>query len=122
LFVVDNERGKRVAVTVAGVTEVCPPSRPNGHFDCEVRLSAGSAQAAAGGAVTEPTPLEVRALLSAGDDRHFAGTVTLLPPAGVSVVSDIDDTVKVTDVHDRDELLANTFIRPYRAVDGMADL
>jgi phosphatidate phosphatase APP1 len=36
-------------------------------------------------------------------------------------VSDIDDTVKESHVTDRGELLANTFLREFRAVAGMAE-
>jgi phosphatidate phosphatase APP1 len=32
---------------------------------------------------------------------------------GVSVVSDIDDTVKASNVVDRSDLLPNTFLRPF---------
>jgi phosphatidate phosphatase APP1 len=33
---------------------------------------------------------------------------------GVSVISDIDDTVKTSNVVDRSDLLANTFLRPFQ--------
>jgi phosphatidate phosphatase APP1 len=36
------------------------------------------------------------------------------------VVSDIDDTVKVSEVHDRTALLDNTFFQDFRPVPGMA--
>ncbi|MBI4860622.1 MAG: App1 family protein, partial [Candidatus Riflebacteria bacterium] len=61
------------------------------------------------------------ALLGEGDSRRFEGSAALVGKRGVSVISDIDDTVKVTDVANRRELLANTFIRPFKAVAGMAD-
>lgn len=50
------------------------------------------------------------------------GRVECIPHAGLSVISDIDDTVKLTNVADRRELLANTFLRPFQAVQGMAEL
>jgi phosphatidate phosphatase APP1 len=37
------------------------------------------------------------------------------------VISDVDDTVKVSQVRDRRELLANTFLRAFRGVPGMAE-
>jgi phosphatidate phosphatase APP1 len=42
--------------------------------------------------------------------------------AGLSVISDIDDTVKETNVANRRELLANTFVRDFRAVPGIVDV
>ena len=46
----------------------------------------------------------------------------LVEEVGLSVISDIDDTVKVTQVADREKMLRNTFLRSYVAVPGMADL
>ena len=36
------------------------------------------------------------------------------------MISDIDDTIKVSEVADRKALLRNTFLKPFEAVDGMA--
>jgi hypothetical protein len=44
----------------------------------------------------------------------------LIPETGVSLVSDIDDTIKVTNVRQRREMLVNTFLKPFEAIDGMA--
>lgn len=46
--------------------------------------------------------------------------IELLESDGLSVVSDIDDTIKDSNVLDRRELLMNTFVRDYRCVDGMS--
>ena len=48
--------------------------------------------------------------------------VQMIDEEGLSVVSDIDDTVKVTNVADRRELLANTLLREFSAVPGMAEI
>jgi phosphatidate phosphatase APP1 len=56
-----------------------------------------------------------------GDGRVFAGRVLLLAAEGLSVVSDIDDTIKVTNVRNRKETLENTFLRAFQAVPGMAE-
>ena len=49
------------------------------------------------------------------------GTIQLLAPTGISVISDIDDTIKISDVRDHKDLLRNTFCRPYQPVPGMAE-
>ncbi|KAL6063031.1 nucleolar DEAD-box protein required for synthesis of 60S ribosomal subunit [Balamuthia mandrillaris] len=41
---------------------------------------------------------------------------------GLSVISDIDDTIKVSHVADKKLLMQNTFMRPFEAVPGMARL
>jgi len=65
----------------------------------------------------------------AADERSGAapvepgtGRIHLVDEEGVSVISDIDDTVKVTNVADRRELLANTLLREFHAVPGMPDV
>src|SRR6185295_2069331 len=48
------------------------------------------------------------------------GQAYLLPPTGESVISDIDDTLKHSQVACKKTLLANTFLRPYETIPGMA--
>jgi len=59
-------------------------------------------------------------------DRSMPPARVLLPlvgPEGVTVISDIDDTVKVTEVfRGHGKVLENTFFREFRAVDGMPEL
>ena len=108
-FTVDNERGKRLAVRLGNDVYTLPASRPNGHFSGVIELSA------------EP-PAQFAVETAAHDSRRFTGELLAIPPTGLSIVSDIDDTIKISQVLDTSELLRNTFLRPYRAVPGMADL
>lgn len=58
------------------------------------------------------------------DDGHGAGKgrIRFLEPEGLSVVSDIDDTVKVTHVPaGKRTVLRNTFLKEFRAADGMRE-
>lgn len=73
----------------------------------------------AGPETKEGTNRPVR-LISRG--RTFEGKVLLIGPEGLTVVTDIDDTIKISSVTDRKELMANTFFRPWKAVPGMAAL
>lgn len=123
-FFVDNERGKRVLVRVgSGVaTRWIQPGRSaaNGRFSGELRLHASDAaillsQAADNGGWT-PTATRPRR----GDGNVFSGRVHLVPPEGLSVVTDIDDTIKVSEVRDRQALLERTFLREFEAADGAA--
>jgi len=50
------------------------------------------------------------------------GVVHLPTPRGLSVISDIDDTIKFTNVGNKRELLANTFLRSFRSIEGMPEL
>ncbi len=54
--------------------------------------------------------------------KPVPGAIHLLERTGTSVVSDIDDTIKDSGVGNRKELLANTFLRDFRSIEGMADV
>lgn len=116
-FFVDNERGKEIAVQVGGKTFDLEPSSEDGHFFGSLRLDAQTAKRLA-----PDGRLRYLALTDEKDTRHFVGTIHLVPPAGVSVISDIDDTIKVTEVTDRKKLVENTFFLPFCAVEGMPEL
>jgi hypothetical protein len=46
------------------------------------------------------------------------GKIHLLDWRGLSIVSDIDDTIKISEVIDKIRLVANTFIHGFRVVEG----
>src|SRR5215472_797392 len=57
-----------------------------------------------------------------GQDAPGTGSVQLLEPTGDSVISDIDDTIKITEIPAGAEIVArNTFFRNFAAVAGMAE-
>jgi hypothetical protein len=66
--------------------------------------------------------IAMRAWLSSEDHVEAEGAAFVLPRRGVSIVSDIDDTIKESNVANRRELLANTFLREFEAIDGMPAL
>jgi len=120
-FLVDNERGKRIAVRLGDKVYDAGTSEPNGHFSALLRFSAAEADDLRRNADRQGW-LEFRAVTRRDDSRTFAGRVQWLVPEGVSVISDIDDTIKISNVQDRQDLLANTFLRAFRPVPGAAPL
>ena len=116
-FVVDNERGKSISVRVGGRESPIGQSPANGHVRGEFQLTDVELGALAG---AEAKSLFFQAVTRAGDAREFRGTALLLGDTGVSVISDVDDTIKVSHVRDRQALLRKTFYEPFQAVDGMA--
>ena len=115
MFLVDNQRGKRIKCRLGDKEVVCNSSRPNGHFAGSSSMSKRPT-----GPGSAYSWLRVEVVPPPGDERHFAGHVQLVPPKGISVISDIDDTIKDSVVLDKKELMANTFLRPCRAIAGMA--
>ncbi len=56
-------------------------------------------------------------------EEHFGeGRIRLIPQQGISIISDIDDTIKVTNIPlGSNEILNNTFFAPFKKVPGMSD-
>lgn len=111
VFLVDNERKKEISVALCGRRFDLAPTGPDGHSRTILQLPA---EALTG----EPEP--VTAILDEGDTREFVGCVYPLLPEGVSVISDIDDTIKISNVRDKKALLSNTFLKEFVAVPGLA--
>lgn len=114
-LVSDNERDEKVKIRLGGKTYTMPESSNGGRFTEEIMLSDN----------------EVRRLMDSNgwihytatsqDNRAFLGKVQLTGPNGVSVISDVDDTIKVTEVYkDKKTMLINTFNRPMKAAPGMS--
>lgn len=116
LFLVDAERGKRILITTpAGIADLGKSAADGTFFGC-VRLPAP----VPGGRQTNKVLFE--ALLAPGDSRRFSGEIRLVESTGFTVISDIDDTIKVTCVRDRKAMLRNSLLLPFRSVPGMAKL
>ena len=114
-FLVDNERGKQVSIVLGAKTYTLNPSERDGHFTGKLKISNDiMRQFAKDGRV------HFRAVTRPGDERHFSGEIHLIEPTGFSVISDIDDTIKVSGVSDKQQLVENTFLKPFQPVEGMS--
>jgi hypothetical protein len=116
LFMVDNERNKTVRLPMKFRTFTMPKTKANGRSVADIELRrielGGSLQNAANGRMT------VRAPFAVGDIKGHVET-PILSAMGISVISDIDDTIKVSEVLDRKALLQNTFLKTFRATSGL---
>ena len=130
LFLVDHERGKKVFVRCGTNEFFGGKSSADGTFGAEVLLREADLERRA-----PPRPVEhglelraepvlgapFKAILRPGDPRIFTGVLFPLEAEGLSVISDIDDTIKITEVRDKQATLRNTFLREFQAVPGMAE-
>lgn len=116
LFTVDCERGKALQIVLGGQSFDLPKSGPNGHFRTTLRLPDAM--------VAGQKRLTFTAVLRDGDKRRFAGEILPQPDTRSHplVISDVDDTIKLSEVRDRAALRLNTFCRPFRPVPGMAEI
>ena len=118
-FLVDNERGKKFSILLDGMPFLLGSSAANGHFQSRlIWKPSGSALAAA---ATNGT-LSLKVAFNETGGRTAPLEVHFLEPTGLSVISDIDDTIKVSDVLNRKALLKNTFCCPFQPVTGMAEV
>lgn len=112
MFLVDNKRGKRLALHLAGASACSAASGANGHFSVSLRLAAAAAPP--GSTATVRTDPRAR------DGRVFEGAVHFPSAGSFGVISDIDDTLKITGVlRSRRDLLRDTFSKPFEAFPGM---
>ena len=121
-FLVDNERGKEIAIRLGGQCHIIGTSQADGHFRGKVHISPEETAQAQAAEVAESEWLRFQAVTRKDDARAFVGGIQLIGTEGISVISDIDDTIKITGVADRPALVQNTFLRNFEAVPGMARL
>jgi phosphatidate phosphatase APP1 len=116
-------RGKRIAMRVGDeVISLAKPSQRNGQFLDSLRLDADRAKQLAAPSRSHSCWLRLEVVSPASATARVPGQVNLIDETGVSVISDIDDTIKHSNVANRRELLRNTFLREFRPVSGMAEL
>lgn len=114
MFMVDNERNKSVSVAIAGKVFDLAPSAEDGHFAGTFEIDEAQARPWA-----RNNLLDVSALTRESDPRTFATRLVLVEDEGVTLISDVDDTIKISEVTDKKRLMLRTFALPFEAVPGM---
>jgi len=117
LLIADNERGKKIVIELAGQVHELPESGENGHFSSVLSVSASELVD-----FIEKGRLPYSAVTKSSESREFTGEIRLVGPTGLSIISDIDDTAKISNVTDHKQLLEYTFLRDFTPAPGMADL
>jgi phosphatidate phosphatase APP1 len=109
-FLVDSERNKRIGLRVGDKTVQSSRSEPNGHItftiDCQITAKSG-------------TWVKLPLTTPSGETRTFEAEAQLIPEQGLSVISDIDDTIKISEVIDKKALIEHVFFKEYEATPGM---
>ena len=116
LFHAESEEGKLIDVVFDGTPGrvKMPASGTDGRSNLRVVIDAPRASA-------PQQWLQFHGVTGPGELLHrFRGQALIVPSQGVSVISDIDDTIKRTQVRDRREMLLNTFARRFEAAPRMA--
>lgn len=122
-FTAAVEPGKRVAVRIGRRSQTLHKKTTRlGYFSGVVRVSVGEMHELTRDGELNDRWLQFRVESPHDDHRELVGRAQLLSRTGVSVVSDIDDTIKHTEVTCRQSLLRNTFLREFLPIEGMAEL
>jgi phosphatidate phosphatase APP1 len=120
-FADDSRSGQAVSIQFDNDGEQYhfPTSDLNGLIETTVNLPAAKAEALLAQQNSQDNWLSFNVV---SEGHRGKGRVALIGPTGVSVVSDIDDTIKVTEVPgDKDIVLKNTFCHDFVAVSGMSE-
>ncbi len=116
-LVSDDEGGERVQIKLGGKPYTMPESSAGGRITGKLTLTDNDAKQLmdSAGWITYSATSE--------NNRIFTGKIQLIQAEGVSIISDIDDTIKITEVYrGRKTMLINTFSRPLTAAPGMSAL
>lgn len=119
LFMIDHQRGKWMVVRIGGQTFPIGKTGANGQFQGVIHLEE-EAQLERETTLNKSRVVPISVCLPLKDTREFRGKAYLYGGRGVTVLSDIDDTIKVTGVTNRAELLRRTFLERFVPVPGMA--
>ena len=119
-FLIDNKAWKKLSVSFSKINSnsndhALNKTTLNGHAYTNIYLAVKKERRAR-------SWIPVSIDNASKDKRQFKGEVQLIPANGLSVISDIDDTIKKSDVLDKNKLLKNTFVAPYQTVKGMPAL
>jgi len=121
-FTVYQHGGKEIAVKIGDkIYQLQRKSKKNGQFRGTIFIPKDDVDTIA---MTVGATRHVRYAIHSQFDvaTPLEGLVKLIDHHGVSVISDIDDTVKHTEVATRKDMLANTFLHEFATVPGMVDL
>lgn len=109
-FLVDNQRNKGLNINFNNQHYSLESSEPNGHAITTIKTDLSAENG-------DWLSYKVEDV----SNRNFGGEIQLIPETGLSIISDIDDTIKVSNVLDKKELILNTFINPYITTEGFPD-
>jgi len=115
-FLTDNEGGKKIRINMGGSLYFLGESGPDDNFSKRLSLPKYFCPKVS----SKSAVRRYRALLNKEDPRRITGTIYCIPEKGISVISDIDDTIKISHVLDKEKMLSAAFLEPFRAVPLMA--
>lgn len=131
LFFVGRSVEVRTKSIINDVEHLLKPSDESGFIEEELQLQDEEIQSLATNIHPESNDkkfdYEIKINESKSDAksenyRSFKCTIYVLASNGISIISDIDDTIKISKVLSKRALLKHTFYNEFQPVDGMNEL
>ncbi len=118
-FLTQSESGEEISVQIGNDFYDLRPSLSSGNFEGEIRMNENDYLN-----VLETqennSSLKYRVILTEDDSRIIEGSLPLIAEDTTLVISDVDDTIKISEVYiSESRLLANTFYNTPKPVPGM---
>lgn len=114
-FFVEDESNEAITIKLGEKTYNLRTDR-YGQFYEEIKMSNAEIQALK--QKQERTDFLTYEATGDNNDKGTGAIRLMEPQQGISIISDIDDTIKISEVLDKMRLLANTFIHPFKPVPG----
>ena len=121
-FLMSGLRGRSVTVRIGDREHLVGESDYMGLFQGTVTVPEAEISRVVDTSARHNIWLPFGAVLPENDSRECSGRLQLIEPTGVSIISDVDDTIKHSNVPNRRDLFRNTFTRIFTPVAGMPEL
>ena len=115
-FLVDNKGKRDITVDIMGEKYTLPPTASNGHSNTIIKFRNDL------GTNLKNEKINFSTAPSMNKNPIFSGSFQIIDEKGYSIISDIDDTIKISNVLNKSELMKNTFVKKFEPVEGMAKL
>ena len=118
-FLTQSESGEEISVQIGNNFYDLRPSSSSGNFEGEIRMSEDDYFNVLE-TQEKNSSLKFRVILTEDDPRMIVGSLPLIAEDATVLISDVDDTIKISEVYiSESRLLANTFYNTAEAVPEM---
>ena len=122
-FLANDCKGRVVSVRCGEEPPIATKkSRSNGHFFGTMRVPVEAIAPLPYDSAGQPMRIGLKVVRPDCGECLATGQAHLLSSRGLSIISDIDDTLKHSHVGSQQSLLANTFLREFEPIAGMSEL
>ncbi|PHS11315.1 MAG: hypothetical protein COA78_09910 [Blastopirellula sp.] len=121
-FVVHQHAGKQIAVRIGdNIYRLKKKTKKNGQFNGKIKISVNETERLVRQSEDGKT-VHFSVVAPDHQPQKFLGNVQPIQSEGISIISDIDDTVKHTDVSSKRAMLNNTFLKEFQTIPGIVEL